>query len=44
MIDAIDYDFPSSGADFIFIPERPPNADPWEDEMCDIIQRVHLRA
>ncbi|KAI0293751.1 6-phosphofructokinase [Russula brevipes] len=29
----------SSGADFIFIPERPPKADPWEDEMCEIIQR-----
>ena len=32
--------FPSSGADFIFIPERPPKADPWEDEMCEIIHRV----
>jgi 6-phosphofructokinase 1 len=30
----------SSGADFIFIPERPPKADPWEDEMCQIITRV----
>ncbi|KAH9995808.1 6-phosphofructokinase [Russula vinacea] len=29
----------SSGADFIFIPERPPKADPWEDEMCEIITR-----
>ncbi|KAI9512025.1 phosphofructokinase domain-containing protein [Russula earlei] len=29
----------SSGADFIFIPERPPKADPWEDEMCEIIHR-----
>ncbi|KAF8485930.1 6-phosphofructokinase [Russula ochroleuca] len=29
----------SSGADFIFIPERPPKADPWEDEMCQIITR-----
>lgn len=29
----------SSGADFIFIPERPPRADPWEDEMCEIIHR-----
>ena len=34
---------PSSGADFIFIPERPPSADPWEDEMCEIIQRVRPR-
>ncbi|KAH7930171.1 6-phosphofructokinase [Leucogyrophana mollusca] len=29
----------SSGADFIFIPERPPEANPWEDEMCAEIQR-----
>lgn len=35
-------DAPSSGADFIFIPERPPKEDPWEDEMCGIIQRVRL--
>jgi len=30
----------SGGADFIFIPERPPTADVWEDHMCDEIQRV----
>ncbi|CAE6500460.1 unnamed protein product [Rhizoctonia solani] len=29
----------SAGADFIFIPENPPEAQPWEDEMCEIIQR-----
>ncbi|OAX37383.1 6-phosphofructokinase [Rhizopogon vinicolor AM-OR11-026] len=32
----------SSGADFIFIPERPPETVPgrsWEDEMCEAIQR-----
>ncbi|KAI0049738.1 6-phosphofructokinase [Auriscalpium vulgare] len=29
----------SSGADFVFIPERPPQADPWEDMMCDAIKR-----
>jgi 6-phosphofructokinase 1 len=29
----------SGGADFIFIPERPPEGDPWEDEMCHAIQR-----
>ncbi|OSD06602.1 6-phosphofructokinase [Trametes coccinea BRFM310] len=29
----------SCGADFIFIPESPPNADTWEDEMCQMIQR-----
>ncbi|KAI6008133.1 phosphofructokinase domain-containing protein [Pisolithus orientalis] len=28
----------SAGADFIFIPERPPQTDSWEDEMCDAIQ------
>ncbi|KAL5503847.1 PFK1 [Sanghuangporus vaninii] len=28
----------SAGADFIFIPERPPVADPWEDDMCKNIQ------
>lgn len=30
----------SSGADFIFIPERPPKADSWADEMCEMIQKV----
>jgi hypothetical protein len=30
----------SSGADFVFIPERPPKVNPWEDEMCEIIQKV----
>ncbi|EEB95357.1 hypothetical protein MPER_05684, partial [Moniliophthora perniciosa FA553] len=29
----------SGGADFIFIPERPPTADSWEDEMCECIHR-----
>ncbi|TFY67753.1 hypothetical protein EVG20_g3833 [Dentipellis fragilis] len=29
----------SSGADFIFIPECPPQSNPWEDEMCKAIQR-----
>ncbi|KAI0033546.1 6-phosphofructokinase [Vararia minispora EC-137] len=29
----------SSGADFVFIPERPPQCIPWEDEMCEAIQR-----
>ncbi|KAI0303835.1 6-phosphofructokinase [Multifurca ochricompacta] len=29
----------SAGADFIFIPERPPKANPWEDEMCETIHR-----
>jgi len=30
----------STGADFIFIPESPPNADTWEDELCENIQKV----
>lgn len=30
----------SGGADFIFIPERPPKADVWEDYMCDEIKKV----
>lgn len=30
----------AGGADFIFIPERPPVADHWEDEMCASIQKV----
>ncbi|KAF5367424.1 hypothetical protein D9758_003678 [Tetrapyrgos nigripes] len=29
----------SGGADFIFIPERPPPHDTWEDEMCACIHR-----
>ncbi|KAG7451133.1 6-phosphofructokinase [Guyanagaster necrorhizus] len=29
----------SGGADFIFIPERPPKVTPWEDEMCAAIHR-----
>lgn len=32
----------SGGADFIFIPERPPTSDPWEDEMCEAIHRVNI--
>ncbi|KAF9468115.1 phosphofructokinase domain-containing protein [Collybia nuda] len=28
----------AGGADFIFIPERPPKGKPWEDEMCAAIQ------
>ncbi|CAG7849126.1 ATP-dependent 6-phosphofructokinase {ECO:0000255/HAMAP-Rule:MF_03184} Short=ATP-PFK {ECO:0000255/HAMAP-Rule:MF_03184}; Short=Phosphofructokinase {ECO:0000255/HAMAP-Rule:MF_03184}; {ECO:0000255/HAMAP-Rule:MF_03184}; AltName: Full=Phosphohexokinase {ECO:0000255/HAMAP-Rule:MF_03184} [Serendipita indica DSM 11827] len=29
----------SGGADFVFIPECPPTADSWEDEMCAVIKR-----
>ncbi|KAF8992840.1 6-phosphofructokinase [Cyathus striatus] len=30
----------AGGADFIFIPERPPKTMPWEDEMCEEIKRA----
>ncbi|KAE9407703.1 6-phosphofructokinase [Gymnopus androsaceus JB14] len=29
----------SGGADFIFLPERPPTSDSWENEMCECIHR-----
>lgn len=29
----------SGGADFLFIPEKPPNAATWQDEMCESIYR-----
>ena len=32
----------STGADFILIPESPPDRD-WEDQMCDIISRVRFK-
>ena len=31
----------STGADFVFIPENPPNGD-WEVQMCDIIRKVRM--
>jgi len=37
---SINYPFPSSGADFVLIPECPSKADVWENEMCEVIQRV----
>jgi len=30
----------ATGADFIFIPERPPVVGKWEKEMLDVIERV----
>lgn len=27
------------GADFVFIPECPPEAESWEDQMCEVIKR-----
>jgi 6-phosphofructokinase 1 len=29
----------ATGADYIFVPERPPQSDNWEDEMCGILQK-----
>ncbi|CAG8436091.1 756_t:CDS:10 [Ambispora gerdemannii] len=29
----------STGADFVFIPERPPSTDDWESEMCEVLGR-----
>lgn len=31
----------STGADFVFLPEKPP-ANGWEDEMCDVIRKVRF--
>ncbi len=28
----------STGADFIFIPEQPPESENWEDEMCEVLK------
>jgi 6-phosphofructokinase 1 len=30
----------STGADFIFLPERPPEVGKWEKEMLDVIEKV----
>jgi 6-phosphofructokinase 1 len=32
----------SGGVDFVFIPECPPSADSWEEEMCGVIRRVRF--
>jgi 6-phosphofructokinase 1 len=32
----------STGADYLFIPESPPQTEDWKTEMCEIIQRVRL--
>jgi len=32
----------STGADFIFIPERPPEVGKWEEEMLSVIEKVYL--
>jgi 6-phosphofructokinase 1 len=30
----------STGADYIFIPEQPPESDNWEEEMCAVLKSV----
>ncbi|KAI9617916.1 hypothetical protein H4Q26_012781 [Puccinia striiformis f. sp. tritici PST-130] len=32
----------SSGADYVFIPEKPPAYDDWEHELCEALRRVSL--
>lgn len=29
----------ATGADYVFVPERPPQSDNWEDEMCAVLQK-----
>jgi hypothetical protein len=35
--------FYSTGADFVFLPEKPPTDDDWETAMCDRLARVCIR-
>lgn len=30
----------STGADFVFLPEKPPSEDDWETAMCERLARV----
>lgn len=32
----------STGADYMFIPERPPTAEDWKSSMCSVLERVRL--
>lgn len=32
----------ATGADYIFIPESPPEAENWEDDMCDLLHQHRL--
>lgn len=34
------FHYARAGADFIMIPERPPEAGKWQVEMCEAISRV----
>jgi len=30
----------ATGADYMFIPERPPTAEDWQSSMCSVLSRV----
>jgi 6-phosphofructokinase 1 len=32
----------ATGADYMFIPERPPTATDWKSSMCSVLERVSL--
>lgn len=32
----------ATGADYMFIPERPPTAEDWQTSMCTVLGRVSL--
>lgn len=32
----------ATGADYMFIPERPPTAEDWQSSMCSVLDRVSL--
>lgn len=32
----------ATGADYMFIPERPPTAEDWQSSMCSVLSRVSL--
>lgn len=32
----------SSGADYVFIPEKPPAYDDWESELCEALRKVGI--
>jgi hypothetical protein len=34
--------FLSTGADFVFLPEKPPSDDDWQTAMCDRLTRVFV--
>lgn len=34
----------ATGADYMFIPERPPTAEDWKTSMCSVLGRVSRRA